>query len=472
MNGLRVRDLSLLPHHLQQGLERLRNRGVRSVSIDTRTMRPGDIFIAIRGARRDGHAFVARALRAGASFCVVDRAWFARHGRALPAAPLFVVEDTVRALGEIARAHRNRFPIPVIALTGSNGKTTTREMIAAVLKQAFPVLRAEGNLNNHLGVPLTLLRLTDAHRAAVIEMGTNQPGDIASLCSIALPTHGLITNIGHAHLERLTSPAGVAREKTSLFRSLPPYGVAFLNADDPFLRRSAPKFTKSVRYGAGAACDIRLAGVEVDAEGRPALCVSAPRYARKEIRCSLRTAGIHMAYNALAAIAVGLFFHVPASAIVRALEEYRPFEKRMQVIRVNGLTIIDDTYNANPESCIAAIDTLAAMRSPAGKTAILGDMLELGAESRRAHEQVGKHASRAGIQTLITVGRSARYIAAAVTNDRIRTRHFAGKSALLRALPSLVHPGDLLLVKGSRGMRMEEIAQRLATLPTALKRSR
>ncbi len=464
MSGLRVRDLSLLPHHLQQGLERLRNRGVRSVSIDTRTMRRGDIFVAVRGGR-DGHDFVADALRAGACFCVVDRAWYLRRGRAFAKAPLFVVEDTVRALGEMARAHRNRFPVPVIALTGSSGKTTTREMIAAVLKQAFPVLRAEGNLNNHLGVPLTLLRLSDAHRAAVIEMGTNQPGDIEYLCSIALPTHGLITNIGHAHLERLKNPAGVAREKTALFRRLPPYGVAFLNADDPFLRRSAPKLTKTVRYGSGASCDIRLAGVDVDAGGRPALRISAPRFARKEIRCSLRVAGLHMAYNALAAAAVGLFFHVPASAIVRALEEYRPFEKRMQVTRVNGLTIIDDTYNANPESCIAAIDTLAAMHSPAGKTAILGDMLELGAESRKAHERVGRHASRAGIQTLVTVGRAARAISTAAASPRLRTRHFADTSSLFRALPSLVRPGDTLLVKGSRGMRMEEVAQRLSTLP-------
>jgi UDP-N-acetylmuramoyl-tripeptide--D-alanyl-D-alanine ligase len=472
MTGLRVRDLLLLPHHCHQGLERFGNRGVRALSIDTRSMRAGDIFVAIRGERHDGHAYVAAALRNGASFCVVDRTWYERRGEALADAPLFVVRDTVVALGEIARAQRLRFPIPVIAVTGSNGKTTTREMIVAVLRQAFPVLRAEGNRNNHLGVPLTLLRLAPAHRAAVVEMGTNQPGDIAYLCSVALPTHGLITNIGHAHLERLKSPAGVAREKTVLFRSLPPSGVAFLNEGDPLLRRSVPRHIRTIRYGTDAACDVVLAGVEVDGEGRPTLRIRAPRYARKELRIALKTVGMHTAYNALAAVAVGLFFHVPGPAIIRALEAYRSFEKRMQVLRANGLRILDDTYNANPESCLAALDTLAAMKSAAGKTAILGDMLELGAESRRAHERVGRHAARARIQTLLTVGRHARHISSAASGARLRKRHFATKDALLRALPLFVQPGDTLLVKGSRGMRMEEVVQRLATLPIGLEQSR
>ena len=461
MTGMRVMDLLAIPHTRVVGFDGIHGRAVRSISTDSRTLSKGDVFLAIRGEHFDGHEYVLRAHEAGALACIVSEAWIRRNARLAEGARLLVVKDPVTALGDIAHLYRLRFTIPVLGITGSNGKTGTKDLVAAVLKTRGPILRTEGNRNNRIGLPLTLLALRPSHQAAVVELGTNQYGDIATLCGIAMPTHGLITNIGRSHLQRLHSREGIADEKGDLYRALPPNGVAYLNADEPLLRGVPRRSLSVLRFGMARHADVRIAELELDGNGRPRVRLFAPRFVKGAIEISMRVAGGHVAWMAAAALAVGFSFGCELDAMRRAIASFTGEQGRLQVRTVGGVRIIDDTYNANPDSVIAALETLAAMQTEGRRIAVLGDMLELGAVSRAEHRAVGEALQQLDIPYVFTLGSHARSLSAAAAARGRTTQHFTDTAALQRALVSIADTGDTILVKGSRGMRMDEVVAAL-----------
>lgn len=450
---LTVKDILIIPHRELRNAGKQERISITGVSTDTRTLKRGNLFFAIRGEQLDGHDFLDRAREAGASAAVVDIA-------ASPppdTLPLLVVEDTVKALGDLARWYRLKFRIPVLAVAGSNGKTTTKEMIARVLGAKYAVLATEGNLNNHIGVPLTLFRLERRHQIAVVEIGTNHPGEIEYLCGILQPTHGLITNIGREHLEFFGDVEGVAKEEGMVFESLRErrHGVALVNADDARVARIGRKVRRRVTYGfAAARVDIRGRLIGLTESG--CVRISATRgNSKRTLEARLKIPGRHNAINALSAVAAGMTFGVPHEGIRRAIESFRPASKRMETVRVGGALIINDTYNANPDSMIEALRTLAGMRVTGKRIAVLADMLELGQRSIEQHERVGREVAELGIEYLLTYGTMARHInkSAALPLGM----HYDQKNVLAEYLTALAGPGDAVLVKGSRGMKMEDV---------------
>jgi UDP-N-acetylmuramoyl-tripeptide--D-alanyl-D-alanine ligase len=425
---------------------------VAGVSIDTRTISIGQAFFAIKGAQRDGHAFLRDAAGRGAGCLVVS---------ALPddvptAVPVVLVDDTTRALGRLAAWHRARFAVPVAAVTGSNGKTTTKEMMAAVLETLGPVLKPPSSFNNQWGLPLTLLGLTAEHRAVALELGANHPGEIEALAAISRPTVGAVTVIASAHTEFFGSLDGVQAEKEALVRAIPPEGAVVLNADDPRVlamreRSRARVITFSVEGGA----DLDAVGpVEETTEGiRFALAVGG---ARLPVR--LRFAGRHNVVNALAAAGVGIALGLRGEDVVAGLERARPVKGRCVWRRAGGVSILDDTYNANPVSIRAALDTLGAVPGARRLVVVLGDMLELGELAEAAHQDAGRAVAAAGVRELVALGPLSRATVEAAREAGLAESHHAGsfEDAVAIMLKRLV-PGDAVLVKGSRGMRMERV---------------
>ncbi len=340
------------------------------ISIDTRTIKPGDLFIPIKGPNFDGHDFIEEAKRKGAK--VLD------------------VKDGLKALQDLARKHRNKFKIPIIGITGSCGKTTTKEMLASILSQKYPVLKNEENLNNEIGVPLTLLKLRKKHRVAVIEMAIQKPGDMEELVEIVRPTHAIVTNVGEAHLEHMKSVKNTGREKQKIFR----YAVH-----------------------------------------KP---LSPAR-----LKIDLPIPGKHNIKNAMAAAAMAKKLGCTKKQIMEGLKKFRPASKRMEIIKKNGITILNDCYNANPQSMRAALETLAEFKGR--KTAVLGDMLELGSGAKKKHKEILAFAKKIGIDRVFTYG-----------------DNWPKKSPVKN-----IRPGDIILVKGSRGMKMENIVAGMAELADA-----
>ena len=432
--------------------ELLKSARVTGISTDSRTVRPGEVFFALRGERFDGHRFVDGATAAGASLVVIDDPGAVR----VPQAAI-VVGDTTRALGELASIHRSKFAIPVLAIGGSNGKTTTKEMVAAVLGSRYKVLRTEKNYNNQIGVPLTLFGLTRAHEAAVIEIGTNHPGEIAALCRILRPTYGLVTTIGREHLEFFRTVRRVAAEEGALYDFLrrSGNGTALVNADDPWVVSRARGVRPVWKYGfSGRGLTVKGTVIDVDANG----CVHfrfAHRKARRGTTVRMRVPGSHNAMNALAAATAGLALGVPAPSIRRALASFSAVKDRMQVVRAGGVVLINDAYNANPDSVAAALRSLVSMRARGKRIAVLADMREMGKAAEREHREVGREIARLGIDYLLTYGDHARFIHESA--DVPMKFHYEQKNMLAEYLFELVSPGDLALVKGSRGMKMEVV---------------
>ncbi len=460
-------DLRAVRHvalHVPAGVPRWNATGV---STDSRTVAAGDLFVALRGERFDAHLFLPDVLARKAAGVVVD----VHHADQVPpGVASLVVEDTARALQELAARYRRKFDLPVIAVGGSNGKTTTKEMIVRVLAKRHRVLSTKGNLNNHIGVPLTLFGLTSKHDIAVVEVGTNHPGEIAVLRDVLGPTHALITNIGREHLEFFGSVDGVAREETALWEQGEGRApLAFVNADDHLLVRAARRLRRTVTYGIRSrSADVRGNAVRLTGDGTVSFQFSGKRM-RKPVEVDLAVPAEHNVSNALAAIAVGLFFRVPVGDVRDALQEFRAADKRMELLKTGGVTILNDTYNANPDSTIAALQTLAALPAAGNKIAVLGDMLELGMESSTEHERVGHVAAELGIDYVLTFGALARDISRV---PGLRTAvHYDQKNMLAEYLLELLGPGDAVLVKGSRGMRMEDIViflqERLTVRPSA-----
>ncbi len=438
------------------GDEKALTRRAAAVSIDSRTCSTEMLFFALRGEKFDGHDFIEEVFHQGALAAVVEAQWFERQQKR--SGDFLIVEESLQALQQLGRMIRKRWGGRVLAITGSNGKTTTKEMVAAVLGQQCFIHKTSGNLNNHIGVPLTLSALAPAHEMAVVEMGMNHFGEIAHLCEIAGPDLGLITNVGHAHLEFFGDLAGVAKAKKELFDYLHGHdGVALVNADDHHLMTALPARLKSVTFGLHNPAQIqgRIAGHDENG------CATV---AWKNVDIQLKIPGTHHAGNALAAIAAGDFLGVSAAAIKRGLEACEAPSKRMQVLQFGGMTIIDDTYNANPESMRAALQFLAMKPLLRGgrRVAILGDMLELGAAAESCHRELGEWLRTLPLQAVLAYGPHMRALVEAVGQE-FWALHFDTKAELIAEVKQSVRARDVLLLKGSRGMAMEEVIQHLAS---------
>jgi UDP-N-acetylmuramoyl-tripeptide--D-alanyl-D-alanine ligase len=435
---------------------------IEGVSTDTRAIPAGSAFLALRGERFDGHDFLAEAARSGASCAVVTRG---RVAAGPPGLPLLEVENPLAALGAIARLHRLRFSIPVVGVTGSNGKTTTRQMIAAILATRGPVLSTEGNLNNEVGVPLTLLRLRPADTAAVIEMGMSRRGEIGRLTAIAEPRVGVVTNALAAHLEGLGSVDGVADAKGELYRGLPADGVVVANADDPrMLHRARKSGRRVLTFSGGGDREADVVVLDVlsqDPEGMRFLL----GIGTKEVEVRLPLVGEHNAVNASAAAAAALSLGCSDREIVRGLSGVRPVGRRLRVERLpSGVLLVDDCYNANPASMKAALRTLRQLAGPGRALAALGDMLELGPAEDDLHRELGRDAAAAGLAALATFGPRARLAREAAIEAGMApsdTLHTEDPTLLVAFVRERLRPGDVLLVKGSRGMKLERLVEAL-----------
>jgi UDP-N-acetylmuramoyl-tripeptide--D-alanyl-D-alanine ligase len=426
------------------------------VSTDSRGVSSGNLFVALRGERFDAHDFLNEVAARGVAAVVVERV---PQGWTLPA---LVVPDTRIALGEIARHWRRQFALPVIGVTGSNGKTTVKEMIASILAAAFGAdryLATRGNLNNEIGVPLTAFRLDASYQAAVIELGMNHPGEIATLASIAQPTVGLVNNAQREHQEFMESVEAVARENGAVISALPVDGVAVFPADDTYapLWRSYAGQRRIMTFGLSADADVTCT-YQVNDFGND-LSITA---GKQRFQVKLSAAGAHNVRNALAAIACTLAIGVPQEAVIRGLEAFAPVNGRLQrKTAKSGALVIDDTYNANPDSVRAAIDVLAHAQAP--RVLVLGDMGEVGNEGRQFHEEIGAYARERGIEHLLTLGDLARHASSAFG---ARARHFDEIGAINQAVDTLVIGNTTALVKGSRFMKMERVVQHLVNTET------
>jgi len=461
--------LALLPDATSPASASVLRRVVRGFSTDSRAVEKGQVFVALRGEHFDGHAFVDAAAARGAVAAIVSRAWGEVARTSLP---LVIVEDTLAAYGAIARAHRASFEIPVVAVGGSNGKTTTKDLIAHLLGGSQTVLATEGNLNNLIGVPATLLRLRPEHTVAVVEIGTNTPGEIAQLCTIVQPTHGIITSIGREHLELLGSIEGVAREEGALFEWLAGHkGRGFVNLDDRHVARLGKDLKRSTTYGRGEKAQVRVKIVSTDRFGAPCIALTT-RMGRgtATVTTQLAMPGRHAAGNAAAAASVALTLGVPLAEVGARLGTFRPAVSGSGYARLAPMTgavgeaILNDTYNANPDSVIAALKTLGSIRPGRGgrRIAVLGDMLELGRGAAEEHRAIGREIVAGGrVHIALFHGPLMRHAHHVVYNSArrgetaTRSFHFAEREGMIEAVLALAAPEDVILVKGSRGMRME-----------------
>jgi UDP-N-acetylmuramoyl-tripeptide--D-alanyl-D-alanine ligase len=405
----------------------------------------------LHGERFDAHDFLGDVAARGVAAVVVER---------LPqdlTVPALVVPDTRIALGEIAAGWRRQFALPVIGVTGSNGKTTVKEMIASILAAAFgadSTLATRGNLNNDIGVPLTVFRLDDAHKAAVIELGMNHPGEIAAITAIAQPTVGLVNNAQREHQEFMESVEAVAKENGAVIAGLPADGVAVFPADDPYtgLWRSCASQRKTMTFGLSQDADVSGTFQVNDFGSNLSIAAGG-----KHFQVRLSAAGVHNVRNALAAAACALAIGVPEEAVIRGLEAFAPVNGRLQrKTAKSGALVIDDTYNANPDSVRAAIDVLAAVAGP--RVLVLGDMGEVGDEGPQFHVEIGAYARERGIEHLLTLGELARHASVAFGD---RAQHCDDIDTINRAAEALVSAGTTALVKGSRFMKMERVVQHL-----------
>ena len=448
---------------------------VRRINLDTRSLRTGDLFIAIRGERFDGHDFVKTALARGAVGAIVldsyDVARCMGKRRSERMSPVILgVADPLYAYQQLAAYFRRRFKIPVVAVTGSNGKTTTKEMVANVMAHRWRILKTEGNLNNRLGVPQTIFRLQPHHQGAVIEMGVDNIGQTTRLCEIANPTIGIITNIGPDHLEFFGSMDVSAQAKAELLDFLPGNGVAVLNADDPYYGYLAARARcRVVSFGLSAKADVRATNITSDERNGTNFHLLLPGKVRRTT-VHIRVQGEHNVTNALAAAAVGTVLGFSGSAIAQGLSKFQPAAMRSQVSVYRGIQLIIDCYNANPASMTAALQLLAQVAAKGKRIAVLGDMLELGPHSVRMHEEVGRCVARLGIDRLVACGPLGRSFADGAREAgqdpthiiEVMDAHAAGD-----AVKDIARPGDVVLIKASRGMKLELVADALQRIKGA-----
>ena len=438
--------------------------GFSGISTDSRTLNPGDLFIALKGENFNGHHYIEQAVSRGGTGVVVALQEAETVGIQSVRVPVIGATDTLRALGDLAAFRRRRHSIPVVAITGSNGKTTTKEMVAAILSRSWEVLKNQGTFNNLVGLPLTLLQLTETHQAAVLELGMNQPGEIQRLTEIVLPEVGLITNIQPAHLEGVGSIEGIQAAKGELFAGMAATATIVVNRDDPRVMDLAASFAgRHVGFSmAGAMAEVALDRiVTMDEYGSH----FSLRLGEETQEIRLPVVGRHHLTNAVAAAAVAWALKIPNNSVADALADFQPVDKRMQILVVPGdVHIINDTYNANPGSMAAAIETLMQVKKRGRGLAVFGDMLELGKESASLHQQVGAKAAREGVDHLFAMGEQASYLLAGAAEagmDSDSLTQATDHQESSSKVQSLMGAGDWVLVKGSRGMRMEKVIEYL-----------
>lgn len=453
MKNLTLEHIALACGGTYVGAEDKKSVCAESITTDSRNADKGSLFVAIKGARVDGHDFIPKVAEQGALAALSERE--------LPDCPIpyIRVESTLQAVKDIAEYYLEQLEIPVVGITGSVGKTSTKEMIAAVLAQKYNVLKTLGNFNNELGLPLTVFRLREEHEIAVLEMGINHFGEMHRLARIAKPDTCVITNIGYCHLENLIDRDGVLKAKTEMFDHMKPGGTAILNGDDDKLATVKEVHGKKAVYF-GLNPENEIYADEIEPKGL------------KGISCRIHTAagsfsvlipipGRHMVYNALAGTAVGLQYGLTLEQIKEGIESLQSLSGRFHIIEANGMTIVDDCYNANPMSMKASLDVLKDALGR--KVAILGDMGELGENESALHAEVGEHAANAGIDCLICAGTLSKGLAEAAkkTNPSLLVMHYDTREELMGHLGALVKPGDTVLVKASHAMQFEKIVEAL-----------
>jgi UDP-N-acetylmuramoyl-tripeptide--D-alanyl-D-alanine ligase len=434
---------------------------VARLCTDSRLAEPDDLYFALAGERYDAHRFLPEAAGRGVGAVVAER-------DKLPAdfcqCAVIEVGNTRRALGQLGARYRRDFDLPVIAVGGSNGKTTAKELIASVLRQQKATLWSEASFNNEIGVPLTLLRLERSHRAAVLEAGSNHPGELAPLLQMIAPSHGVVTNIGREHLEFFGDLAGVAREEGTMAEGISAAGTLFINGDDGWseslARRSAGRV---VRAGLNEGNDYRAVDIRSDDTG--SVFSVRCRQARLEGPYRIQLLGRHQVANALFALAVGAELDLDRAQIERGLAACPPSKRRLQLSRAGGVRVLDDSYNANADSMLAALETLRSLPGPGRRVAVLGDMAELGLTSGPAHAEVGRRAAELGLDQLFAVGtRAAEMAAAARAGGLGNVVEFLDVDHAAQAVNDFARPGDAVLVKASRAMRLEQITETLMTM--------
>ena len=441
---------------------------ISGVSTDSRNIKPGELFIALTGENFDGHGFVEKAIEKGACGAIVSGQWsVAGAQQKILTGFIIEVKDTLKALGDIAMLWREKHPISVVAITGSNGKTTTKEMVALILSQKFRVLKTEGNLNNLIGLPLTVLNIDDSHDVAVLELGMNSFGEIARLSEICKPDIALITNVGSGHLEGLGSIEGVAKAKGEILEGLKAGGTFVFNADDSYIREIAKGWKGNlVSFGIDSpGADVKTLLTDYSCCYGSGVAISM-HLKEKTLSAKLMGLGLHNVYNATAAAAVGVAMGIGLEEIRKGLEEWRPFRGRFELHRLDcGVNLIDDTYNANPNSVAMALKTLADVKGAGRGIAVLGDMLELGAYAEEAHYEIGKKAASTGVDCLFLMG----------PHSSIHTYRGARDGGMDEGqivicsdykdvsghLNPILTGGDWVLVKGSRGMAMEKVVEEI-----------
>ncbi|MFL6515561.1 MAG: UDP-N-acetylmuramoyl-tripeptide--D-alanyl-D-alanine ligase [Chthoniobacterales bacterium] len=426
---------------------------IASVSTDSRTITSDQLFVALRGDNFDAHNFVENVAKAGAKGAIVDRTW---KGSVPPEFALLRVDDTLRGYQDLAANYRKSLGLKVLAITGSNGKTSTKDFSGAVLARKFRVTKTEGNFNNHVGLPRTILEATSEDDIGVWEIGMNHPGEIAPLAKIAQPDAAIITNIGVAHIEFMGSREAIADEKAALAEAVPPNGWLILNADDPFTGRIAPRTSARVILAGTTSGSLRASDISQSPAGSDFTILEGAH----RCRARLPVPGLHMIQNALFAVAAGRAFGISLEEAAGALSGAPLSKARLQVKNIGGVQFLDDSYNANPDSVKAALRTLVELEADGDRIAVLGEMRELGAETERGHREVGEKAASFGVDHLIAIGETGRMTVAAA--QRAGLKHAVAVNNTTEAaelLEQIAKAGDLVLIKGSRTARTERVLE-------------
>ncbi|HEU6448347.1 MAG TPA: UDP-N-acetylmuramoyl-tripeptide--D-alanyl-D-alanine ligase [Verrucomicrobiae bacterium] len=429
---------------------------VKNICTDSRQAKPGDLFFAIRGENHDGHDFVRQVAEKGVAAVVIEKA---KAPKQLPDCAVLAVDDARLALGKLAAEYRKQFDLPMICVCGSNGKTTTKELVASVLRQKFSVLWSEASFNNDIGVPLTLLKLEKSRQIAVLEAGTNHPGELAPLVKMIQPKFGVLTNIGREHLEFFGDMEGVAREEGAIAELLPADGKLFINGDNEWTEKIVARTkAKVVRIGFEKQNDWRAEKIRLDKNGATFRIAAANENFCGEYRVNLL--GRHQVANALFAVAVSEEHGLGRAEIQRGLADCKPPKMRMNFWEANGVRVLDDTYNANADSTVAALETLCDLPLQGRRVAVLGDMGELGAHSEAAHKEIGRRAAELKIGQLFAVGKMAPVVAKAAREaGLLRVIEFENVEAAVIAIKKILKAGDVVLLKASRSARLERIAE-------------
>jgi UDP-N-acetylmuramoyl-tripeptide--D-alanyl-D-alanine ligase len=435
---------------------------VNKLSTDSRTIKPGELFVALHGENFEGHDFVEASAKAGATGALIDVNW---SGSVPNNFALLRATDSLQAYQMLAANYRRSLALKVLAITGSNGKTSTKDFAASVLARKFRITKTEGNFNNHVGLPRTILEATSEDEVAVWEIGMNHPGEIAALAKIAAPDAAIVTNIGVAHIEFMGSREAIAMEKGALAEVIEPQGTVILNADDPFTEGIAARTRARVVLAGTTSGTVRAIEIRQSAEGSEFTIVEGAH----RCRAQLPVAGLHMVQNALLAVAAGRAFGLSIEECAAGLAAAPLTKARLQIKEVGGVQFLDDSYNANPDSMKAALRTLVELDADGKRIAVLGEMRELGSESECGHREVGETAATLGVDQLITIGNAAELIAEGARIgglNKVLSARSTGEAAKL--LGEIAEPGDLVLIKGSRAARTEEVIEQFGSQNSAV----